>query len=192
MPDPRLEFDPEVHQYRVDGRILPSVTQVLEAAGISDKTWVPESALIRGTHVHRAIELDIASDLDWSTLDESYYPYMEAWEAFQKESGFVIEASEIRVWHRTDLYAGTLDLRGRFSRSRAIIDIKVNSIPPHTRIQTAGYDRCLEKKHHRFALQLKDTGRYKLVEFKDPRDYKVWQAALTVGRFNLKGREHGE
>ena len=67
-----LRFDPDSHLYRVDGIIVPSVTQVLEDVGIVDYSRLPgstrEMALRRGSAVHAACHYDDEGDLDETQL----------------------------------------------------------------------------------------------------------------------------
>ena len=67
-----LSFDPVAHVYRINGGpAVPSVTELLEAAGISPdyskvNPAVLQHARRRGLHVDLACDLDDADDLDWS------------------------------------------------------------------------------------------------------------------------------
>jgi hypothetical protein len=43
----QVQFEERFHRYTVDGRFIPSVTQVLEAAGLIDLTGIPTHILRR-------------------------------------------------------------------------------------------------------------------------------------------------
>lgn len=72
----RFEFDPVAHRYTLDGRVLPSVTQILR--GLDDFSHVParvlERARDRGTRVHSACNLDVLGTLDEATVDDEVAP----------------------------------------------------------------------------------------------------------------------
>src|SRR5262249_62054614 len=107
-----LEFDGASHTYRVDGVAIPSVTQLLEAAGISpDYSKVNPTVLLharrRGIHVDLCCDLDDADDLDWSTVHPEAVGYVEAWRCFKADYGYRPLASQVLLYHPTYGYAGT-------------------------------------------------------------------------------------
>ena len=63
-----LLFDERTHTYSLDGNVLINVTDVLEAAGLIDYSWIPpatrQMALDRGRAVHQATAFDDEGDLD--------------------------------------------------------------------------------------------------------------------------------
>ncbi len=89
-----LAFDALTHTYRLHGEIVPSVTQVLERAGLIDFSKIPgairQHALDRGSAVHAAIHFLNEGDLDpaFHTDFPEYAPYVAAWVKFLDESGF--------------------------------------------------------------------------------------------------------
>jgi len=61
-----IHFDSDTHQYTLDGRVVPSVTQRIARAGLlgSAPTWHTPEAAERGTAVHLACaHWDTAVDL---------------------------------------------------------------------------------------------------------------------------------
>ena len=67
-------FDPERHLYVVEGRPVPSVTQVLHSAGLAaDYSMVPPDVLERkrivGQYVHKATQYLDEGCLDLETVD---------------------------------------------------------------------------------------------------------------------------
>jgi hypothetical protein len=52
-----LTYDDATHTYKLDGVVVPSVTQVLTAAGVIDNRWFTEEATHRGQLVHVATML---------------------------------------------------------------------------------------------------------------------------------------
>ena len=52
----KLRFDADTHQYTLDGRVVQSVTQRMQRAGLlgSAETWYTPASAERGTAVHLA------------------------------------------------------------------------------------------------------------------------------------------
>lgn len=100
-----LTFAAETHEYRVNGRLVPSVTQILEAVGLIDYSHIPwptrQMALERGRAVHEAIALDLAGDLDEESADEiGILGYIQAARAALTALGILMPtAVEERVYH---------------------------------------------------------------------------------------------
>jgi hypothetical protein len=180
-------FDDEAHIYRLGNRVLPSVTQVLRDAGVVEFYGSNNAthAMLRGTYAHLACELLDKNKLDRDTLDDEVRPYLEAYEAFKRDSGFVPELIEKRLYHPYAMYAGTIDRVGLLSNERALIDLKTGGKYRAYDIQLGGYDGlCSVNEHHidkAFSLYLKANGKYSLVELKDrKRAAQVFMAALTL------------
>lgn len=191
-----LDFDAAAHAYTLNGRRVPSVTQVLDPLNVLDGIpWdVLEAARVFGNHVHEACHLVNLDALDWTSLDPVLESYVRGYLKFLADSGFVVIASEERVASVKMQYAGTLDLRGvipgRRSR-RVIADIKSTAALPRTvGPQTAAYDAAHceatgDKPHERYCLHLKPDG-YTWAPLKDgPRvqDLTVFVSALNIHRF---------
>jgi hypothetical protein len=182
-----LQFDAETHTYTLDGKRLPSVTEVLEP--LIDYSRVPrdvlEHARIRGQHVHEAMALLVRDDLDWSSLDPELVPYIEGGKRFLDESGLVVIASELRVACGRIGCAGTLDLLAHWRNSEAIIDWKATSaVPPTVGPQTAAYDRLYlsmfgGRPRKRYCVQLRPND-YKIHALTDPADWSIFQSALNI------------
>jgi hypothetical protein len=159
-----VEFDEATHIYKYKGNILPSVTGILKAEGFINMDWYTDWAREKGQFVHQAVEYDIVGELDEETLDDEIRPYLSAFRKFMKESGFKVERSEVPQLSTTYHYAGKSDLYGCFPKPTAA---------------------------RRFALELNNEGKYKLISYKDQNDFPVWLAAVAVHHWkknNLKGK----
>lgn len=189
-----LEFDEPTHAYTLNGRRVPSVTQILDPMQMLDGIpWdVLEAARIFGNNVHLACHYHNVGILDWDSLDDFLASYVRGYLKFLAESSFMILASEERVASVKAGYAGTLDLRGILNRRRSIIDIKSTSALPRTvGPQTSAYENAYremtgEKTERRFCLHLKPDG-YSLVPLQDgPRvnDLTYFISALNIWRFH--------
>lgn len=185
----QLVLDHETHVYTLNGKRVPSVTQVL--APMNDYSMVPfdilEAARIFGQHVHEAVDLFNRGTLDLTWLDLPLVPFVSAWSKFLEESGAVVIASEMPVAHERLGYAGTPDLvlvRGK--RRRFVVpDVKATAvIPPTVGLQTAAYAKAYASMHdvlepERYCIHLRDDGTYRCDKRTDPSDWPYFQSALN-------------
>lgn len=189
-----FRFDPERHLYLVGDRVIPSVTQVLHAAGLSaDYSTVAPEVLERkriiGEYVHKATQYVDEGSLDLATIDPEIQPYLAAYEQFIKHSGFRSRLVEYRLVGNINgmLCGGTVDREGTMADKLWIIDLKcIERLYPSFALQTAGYELLLPKPvappfhYTRAVLQLRPNGTYKLTTYDDPADRDVFRAALAV------------
>ena len=84
-----VDFDPATHTYTSEGRRVPSVTQCIDR--LNDYSMVPADLLERkrelGTAVHQATALYDQDDLDWGSVADEVYPYLEAGSSFEMTPG---------------------------------------------------------------------------------------------------------
>jgi len=196
-----LVFDAVKHEYRLEGRRLPHVTQV--TGYLQDFYGIPEKILERkrdlGTALHLVTQLYDEDDLDETSVPEVVGPYFEAYRKFRTDTGFAPLAIEARVVSRTYGYAGTLDRVGRFAKLKRVkphedctVDLKATyTLAPAVGPQTALYTQAWNEQHgakvkRRFALQLKPDATYRLHECTDAYDLSVALAALSL--INWKAR----
>jgi hypothetical protein len=190
-----LEFNAEKHEYRMDGRLMPSVTTVLKGTGMIDYSMIPQNVLQaaahRGTAVHKALHYYDDGELDESTIDPMILPYVEAGKRFYAESRFEVAHVEQRVVDKVHWYAGTLDRTGAFpDGSVAVLDWKTGILVPGHGLQLAAYAACMDhpRKYRRIAVQLKDDGTYRIEEYpmKDfERDIRTFLSALSCWNWQL-------
>lgn len=184
-----LKFDAASHTYTVDGVVIPSVTQVL---GILDdlsmiKPDVLRLAADRGTAVHRMVDMYNSNLLDIGSLDDQLLEYFTAYMDFLSDTGFKVEESEEQIYSDAYGYAGTRDIKGRLGVYRAVVDVKtsvvlLDSVGP----QLAAYQNAKQDNiQKRYALQLQ-PGKYKLTEFKDKDDFKIFLSCLTIHKWRNK------
>lgn len=187
-----LTYDDGSHLYKLDGLTIPSVTQIIKEAGLSEFNNVPDHVLehsrIIGKHVHLATELYDKKDLDMDSLDPYYKKYLDSWIDFCNDYKFVPTEIELQLFHKVLRYAGTIDRVGLIGKTLAIVDIKTGAKVKSTKIQTAGYqllynyDKTTVKAKKRFAVYLKATG-YQVEEHTSNNDVNVFLAALTITNY---------
>ena len=178
----RVTFDPQSHTYTVDGRTVPSVTQILRECGMIDTAKYGDgSAAVRGTYVAEATEYDDQGALDEDTLDPRLIGYVDAWRSFRAHTSAVIVASEGIVYDSVYGYAGRFDRIVRIHGQTWLLDLKTGGQEPWHSLQTAAYCACLDDPGmRRGAVYLTPTGGYRLVEHSDPSDLVVFRSAVAV------------
>lgn len=185
-----LAFNAESHTYTLDGRALPSVTQVLDP--LNELDGVPRDVLAAatefGTHVHLACDLHDAGRLDRAALDPALEPYLCAWERFLAEADACVIESELRVHHPLG-FAGTVDKIIMWRGKHHVLDIKSGTTVPRTwRPQTAAYREAVLQQRLacstvRYCVHLRGDGTYVLHKSNDPADWSVFVSALNLYRW---------
>lgn len=195
-----FRFDPERHLYLVQERVVPSVTQVLAATGLSaDYSTVAPEVLERkriiGEYVHKATQYLDEGSLDLASVDPQIQLYLAAYQRFLNDSDFRPRLIEHRLVGNINgmLCGGTVDREGTMAGKLWIIDLKcIERLYPSFALQTAGYELLLPKpvpppfRYTRAVLQLRSNGSYKLTSYEDRADFDVFRAALglTVWKMN--------
>jgi hypothetical protein len=191
-----LTFFAPDHIYELDGVRVPSVTGVLQRAGLIDFSHVPPSilaaALDRGTKVHAAIHFWNERDLDVAAFDRQFpecAPYLHGWIAFTEQRRFVPVLNECRVASRRHQVAGTLDCLGTLDGTAVLLDFKTGRPDDVAAdLQTAAYHALAAEwaeeddalaaffaDHpvvRRFAVQLRKDATFRIEAYADPRDFR--------------------
>lgn len=187
-----LNFNSDTHVYTLDGQVLPSVTTILKSEGFIDTTFYNEWARNKGSMVHLACHLDDTGELDESTVDPIITPYLEAYGSFKSDSGFVVSSSETPLASPVYRFAGTPDKMGSFKDvTCAILDIKTGTVEPWAAIQLAAYEILVGSPYKRFALQLMDSGKYKLHPFTERSDRNIFLSALSIYQWKKNNLKKG-
>ena len=179
-----LQFDEARHIYTRNGKVLPSVTQIIKPITEYSSAISPEimaHAALRGQAVHKACEI-IDMGLEFAEpLSEEIVPYVDAWKLFVAEKRVTITATEQRLFHPTMQYAGTFDAIGVIGNDEWLIDRKaIAQLTPAIGVQTAGYEAMLGRKVRRAAVQLKSNGGYVFQEYASRTDWPVFVSLLTI------------
>lgn len=144
-----LEFDVDSHVYRLNGRVIPSTTQVLSAMGASPGfAFLSDDELefyrSRGKAVHRMVELSVSGTLDHRTISHEVKPYLPGWEAFQHDYNPEVLTlngelfAERHLCHPLFGYGTTPDLALKIGKETGVLEIKATSAhTPATGLQTA-------------------------------------------------------
>lgn len=175
-------FDPDKHIYRWadTGEEIPSVTQVIKRAGLSNMDGIPAEVLRiageRGTNVHLATALHDYGTLD--TIDPAHVPYLDAWKMWLEVFKVSFEPNEIELQLVSEKYnfAGGLDRFKVRDNKLLVPDIKSGSkVYKTTGIQLGGYEILLKENFpelekypcERVAVQLKKNGKFQCHHFNE-------------------------
>lgn len=112
--DTKVVFDPEKHEYWVDGKKKPGPSEIMKYLGLSDDwTGVDSFYRDRGIAVHKAIELYINQNLDEKSLDPVCVSYVEEFKDWWEDllpMGKGTVMTEQFFYSRHYDFCGTIDL----------------------------------------------------------------------------------
>ena len=189
---PELLFNEELHQYSVDGRIIPSVTQIISAVGLYEFDFVSDETLAvaaeRGRKVHTMIEYYEQGDLDASTLDQERRGYFDGYLSL-KEAKLLPEKPtkiEWRGWSEKYGFAGCID---QVWGEDWINDHKTGSPSPVHGLQLSAYWMILhpdmtEKPRRLTCDYLTRGGEGIIIDY--PYEPLVWLAILADYKWRVK------
>lgn len=183
-----FRFNDARHEYtNLDGRRLPHVTGLLTAAGHITDEWFTDESCERGRVVHElAAEYDLGA-LDAATLVSKYRGYL---------LGHVAAMRAIpHHWLHIEVpavsprgFGGTPDRVGEIYGGLGVLDLKSGLEFKAHRYQTALQAILCEQelglpadRQLRFTLYLRASGRWKLIEHRDPADIR--EADRIIERF---------
>lgn len=194
---PELSFDERQHVYKMDGMIIPSVTTVMRP--LTDDVYgeidedILNRAAARGTAVHEAIENFVKFGIEDIPLE--YGGYFEAYRKWHKDHNVKASGTEIRLYHKSLLYAGTADMAAEVDGENTLVDFKTSASIQHMLcgVQLEAYKRAWESHtggsqfKRKAIVQLKKDGGYEMVEFgADIECWRVFTALLTVRNYKEK------
>lgn len=177
-----LAFDAETHVYMVNGRAVPSVTQLLERHGLVNTEWFTDEARARGTAVHAAIHYLDEGTLDWDSVDPRIKGYLCAYERFVYETQFESYISERPLASAKYHYAGTLDRLGWLHKLLTLIDFKSGKHVAANEIQLEFYRRLCIENHDELGLSPNEHIGMQIVELREDGKYKLPPAIIQPHR----------
>lgn len=195
-------FEHDAHAYiDADGVTQRmSVTQAIKIAGLIDYSMVPpevlEHAAARGRLVHQgAALLDRGVDLSDYNIPTVCEPYLDAYRNFCREMQFfpmqdwIERPMIVEIFgHRVGM---TPDAVGTINGVLTVLERKATSAAhPSWAIQTAGYELGLRAAglqiRQRMAVQLHNTGNYRLFTYDEAGDSEIFAAAFRLAAWKLK------
>lgn len=176
-------FNAERHEYTIDGRRVPYVTQVLAdlVPGWRASDWFMQ----RGRAVHACAAL-IAQGKEF-TADERIKGQVSACRKFFAHIQPKVKGIEVQVYSSKLQYAGTADLIAKIPGRFVVADYKA-TLTETVPLQCAAYAIAYEEQggervSYGMGVELHENGTYRLSDIYDLRRYKSeWVAMLTTYR----------
>jgi len=175
-----FRFDADEHEYVniATGQVIPHITGMLAKTGWIDDRWYTEESSERGQAVHRlTADYDLGA-LDLASCVSRHRGYLLGHVACMKALRPTIEAVEEPIVHPTLGFGGRPDRRLVVHGVRTILEIKSGGPEKSHQVQTALQAILSEAETgipgemlQRLALYLQPSGRYKLIEHAERRDY---------------------
>ena len=177
-----IEFNEERHEYRWNGVVKPSVTQILAASGRCSWDCVDEEtrkyALKRGQTVHWLCQLEDEGALNWRTVPTDLRGYRKSWRSWKRHSGFQVLWIERIFYVARYGFAGRVDRTGSFpatsmygTGSSGVVDLKTGEIGDWVRFQLCLYTLAVDprpaiaRRIRRIGVGLRADGTYKVKEW---------------------------
>lgn len=180
-----LTFNEEIHEYRYEGRKVPSVTGILSSLDFIEDEFFTLESQERGIKVHRITELYDLGSLDEDTVDPRLAGYLKAWITFQEATGLVFTMIEHRVYHPGFAYAGTLDRKGVDKKGHTILlDIKTGVKAVWHQYQLGGYALCCQPADELMTVHLMEDGQFRVEEHNKNEAISGWRAIIQT--YNLR------
>jgi hypothetical protein len=199
-----LTFNEELHEYRINGVVVPSVTSITgmldSFAGIPPEVLERKTAIGKATHKAAEI-INQGLTLDQESIDPAIAGYVNAYLKFLAEVPCEVLMTERQVGSERHGYAGTIDLLLRMKNRKAgfweagelwLPDLKtVAQLRPSTRLQTAGYRLALpdvgvpRSAIGRGVIQLKPNCQYHLEAHHDASDEGAFLSLLNVYKWRI-------
>jgi hypothetical protein len=187
-------FDEATHTYSINGRVVPSVTQVIGdllpyRGPVAGNAWYMQ----RGSAVHAyAAMIGMGQAFEISQPDPEVQAYMEGCvasiQAFFAEVKPRILAVEKRLFSERHQFGGTLDLLAHIGAEKqpCVLDWKPH-IPTSLPYQLGGYGILCGTADARWGrgVEYSPDGKYRLSERYDLRRYGAGFLAL-LGAYNVR------
>ena len=172
MIAPAFTYSSADHIYRLDGALIPGLSQVLVAQGLRHHRG-DEAAMARGREVHRLTALD---DMEASDgLPMEYVGYVGAWAKARKDLDLTLLHIEEPIASLQHRYGCTPDrvarVRGEY---HAVVELKTGSPDPADGIQLAAQAIAARDTYgltvipRRIAVYLIRDGTSGIKEYTDP------------------------
>jgi hypothetical protein len=147
---PGLEFIEEGHIYRLNGKILPSVTTILSAEGFNNFGGASEALLANRAEFGKMSHLYTAyrdlGILDEGSIPEAIAPILESWELFKKTFKVEILMVEKPLASGKWGFACTPDRVAWVNGKMSVVEFKTTaSIAKSVKWQLAGQQLCVEE-----------------------------------------------
>lgn len=191
-----FQFDEKTHTYTWFGVKVPGISFILKSTGFVDTTWFTDEHRDRGHAVHRAAELLMFGELDWSTVHESILPRVKGFETWFHKIKPKVLMCEKPLYSNVHGFAGTPDMVVDVNGEMWIPDVKSGKSGLAAKIQTAAQGILVAENmgmgcpiFKRFALELPADGGFKMVPHEDRGDRVMFLNALAMVNRRVNEKE---
>lgn len=200
---PELSFEEKRHIYKLNGIAIPSVTTIMKPlsedvyGSIDEK--VLNRAAARGTAVHNAIENYVKFNIE--DIPPEHEGYFDAFLLWYKEHNVVPYGTEVKLYHKGLLYAGTADMIASVDGLDTLIDFKTSASVSQMLcgVQLEAYDRAMVSHDsgihiaQKAIVHLQKDGKYQMIPFQsmETECWRVFTALLTVRNYKQKFKKGG-
>ena len=168
-------YNDELHEYKIDGVVVPGQSKIMEDLGVTDFSRVHpgilENAQDFGKEVHRVCQLYDLDNLIMDSVDPYIMPCLNGWIKFLKDHNPEMIHIEKPLYSKKYMIAGTPD-RLWIIKNEGIGDIKTCTTINHktTAIQTGIYDMLAAedlgfKSKRNMCIHLPGNNDYNLHEY---------------------------
>ncbi|MCD8201066.1 MAG: hypothetical protein LUD47_03255 [Clostridia bacterium] len=194
-----LGFEHDKHVYTIGGRVLPSVSQVMNPLSKSHYGNVPhdvlQAAADRGTAVHSAIELNLKYGIE--DIEGDLKGYLDAFVDFAKGHTITPVCMEHKFYHKLLQYAGTIDCLCMMDGKLTLLDFKTTEkvIKYMTRVQLEAYKQMLRSQgieiEQKFIIQISNNGKFHAEQhdLNDTEAWKIFTDCLDLYRYIEKNNK---
>ncbi len=183
----KINFEEEKHEYTVDGKVVPSVSEIMQCATCLYYTKdipqeILELACKKGSAVHKAIEDYLL--FEEYDIEPRYQPIFDNFIKWYEE--YKPEIIKVEYQMSNGEYAGTCDLICKINGKTIGIDHKTSS-EIHTKmiaIQEAGYDELSDIKIDEWYVLHLTKQKYEFEKIKIRKD--MWKKCKEI-YFYMKG-----
>ena len=186
----KIEFNEELHQYKVNGLVVPSVSELLQEAGIIGDMTFADPTL--GSAVHKACSYDDAGTLPDDYDCEPVLIRLNGWRKFRRDHSPMVLIENERPMFSKLGFCGTVDRIYSYEGSTILADIKTSKIwQRSTILQLLAYKRLAEEAGYKIdALQiiyLDEMGGYKIIPVPIlDSDWNIFLKILAIRAWRLK------
>jgi hypothetical protein len=197
-----LTFNEELHEYRWNGKVVPSVTGLINEwlkvtingsdwhinrfTGAVIPSYLMDEGAEKGKDLHFGAECILKGGLDWNALDPEYEPPLKMFQKWLDDVKPQILYSEYRFYHKRYGYAGCVDVVAVIEKALSIVDLKTGEaglVGPQSAAYLEGY--ISQEKYigrtARYCLHLpKDGSNYKFEKLTNENDFEMFKACLML------------
>ncbi len=185
-----FEYSDKEHIYKLNGRILPSCTQILQEEGIANYDFCDDSDKQWGKAGHKMTELWDKNTINMKTISPDLFPYLIGYQKFLADFKVIIlpEWIECPTYSQEWGYGVTPDRVVNIRGKMTIYEIKFSAaLSRSTAIQTAAQKLAVEehtsfKIKQRIGLRLMPNS-YKLDFYDKITDERIWISAAILNKF---------